>query len=231
MTAASWRMRTLGGMDIAVVANAMERGTALVVELKNTSYEGKTYKITPWKKMSFDDVVIETRMLTVSVKTPFWTVNITSKPIYGLVQPVLNATHTHGHWAIDQRRFDIAMEGAFPQPDAHGIVGQSYQDSVKRMGKLDTYGYRQIRNGDFSTVHGKFNSDGILPTMTTSAQAEGAIEGVYTDYKLSDMLSTDFKYSQYHKFVQSPKQELVKRAASTSEYEGQMGWFMTQRGE
>ena len=33
--------------------------------------------------------------------------------------------------------------------------------------------------------------------MTTSAQAEGAIDGVYTDYKLEQFYLTAFRYSRY----------------------------------
>merc|ERR1711988_689744 len=144
---------------------------------------------------TFDDTTIETRMLTVSVQTPAWTINVTSNPIYGLVQPLLNSTHTHGHWAVDQRRLDIAVAGSFPQPNAHGIIGQSYKDSMVRNGKLDKYGAEQIRDGEDRSIESKFDSDGMLPPLTTSAQAEGAIEGVYTDYKLPDLFSTDFLYT------------------------------------
>lgn len=72
-------------------------------------------------------------------------------------------------------------------------------------------------------MHGKFDSDGMLPPMTTKAQAEGAIEGVYTDYKVSGVLSTRFNYSRFDKMAQAPKQKTVKRTASTSEYEGGKG--------
>ena len=40
--------------------------------------------------------------------------------------------------------------------------------------------------------------------MMTSAQAEGAIEGVYTDYKLPSTFSTDFKFSRYALIARAP---------------------------
>ena len=61
----------------------------------------------------------------------------------GLVPPLLNDTHIHGRWEEDQKRFDISIKGAFPQPDAHGVIGQSYQDTRVRNGKLDTYAIEQ----------------------------------------------------------------------------------------
>ena len=70
-------------------------------------------------------------------------------------------------------------------------------------------------------------SDGVLPPFTTSAQAEGAIEGVYTDYRLKYTSSTNFTYSRFDKrpsLVERlrPKFSLFGkwRAASSSEWEG-----------
>ena len=37
----------------------------------------------------------------------------------------------------------------------------------------------------------------MLPQLTTSAQAEGAIEGVHTDYKLDAPFSTGFAFSTF----------------------------------
>jgi len=61
------------------VAESTASPSAEMVELKQ------------WEQRSFDDVRISTRMLTASVETPAWRVNITAKPIYGLVPPLLNA--------------------------------------------------------------------------------------------------------------------------------------------
>ena len=179
----------------------------------------------PWQRLVFDDVSIETRMLTVSVESPMWTVNITSKPIYGLVQPLLNETHVHGHWQEDQRRFDILIHGTFPQPDAHGIVGQSYRDTSVRNGKLDEYGIDA-----FGGTTTQPDSEGMLPPLTTSAQAEGAIEGVYTDYRLHNMWSTDFVFSKF-RLAAMPTTGLGaigKRTASTTEWDGKR-WMGTKR--
>lgn len=60
----------------------------------------------------------------------------------------------------------------------HGIIGQSFDGSqVMVSGKHDNYG-----NG---------------PEFTTSAQAEGAIEGNYKDYIVSSPFSTTFKYNRF----------------------------------
>jgi len=107
-------------------------------------------------------------------------VNATREPIYNLV-------HGASHW-----RFDIAMRkldgtifakefgdssaSCFP----HGIIGQSYDgDNMAVSGKTDDYTNRV--------------------EVTTTAMAEGAIEGSAADYALSGAFDTGFKYSRFAK--------------------------------
>ena len=61
---------------------------------------------------------------------------------------------------------------------AHGIVGQSFGFTSKVDGKVDNY-----------TLDDK--------EVTTAAQAEGAIEGVYTDYRIKSWFDTKFKFSLF----------------------------------
>ena len=117
---------------------------------------------------------------------------------------------SHAHrWDEDQRRLDLSIHGDFPQVDAHGIVGQSYTSASVRHGKLDVYAIEEGGRAGAAT--------GPLKPMTTSAQAEGAIEGVYTDYKLAGFLNTEFKYSRYLRAATVKSGATEKRAASTSE--------------
>ena len=61
----------------------------------------------------------------------------------------------------------------------HGLIGQSYDgDAFGVDGAQDDY-----RNGG--------------EEMSTSAQAEGAIEGAAKDYKLAGSFATDFKFSRF----------------------------------
>jgi len=61
----------------------------------------------------------------------------------------------------------------------HGLIGQSYDgDDMGVDGAQDDY-----RNGGTE--------------MSTSAQAEGAIEGTGADYKLESAFATNFKYSRF----------------------------------
>lgn len=60
----------------------------------------------------------------------------------------------------------------------HGVVGQSF-------------------DGSLIAVSGKQDSYGDAPEFTTTAQAEGAIEGNFTDYVMSSPFATSFKYDRF----------------------------------
>jgi len=213
-----------GGEEYYLHVDAMHKGEMVVIaEVPNFR------KLGPWSKLSLgDDLKIETRELTATVTTSTWSVNVTSKPIYGLVAPYTNDTYEsyHGRWQPFQRRLDISIKGDFPQPDAHGIIGQSYRDEQKRHGRLDEYLIERDDAGLFA------NADGQLPPMTTSAQAEGAIEGVYTDYKLSADKKTNrlgtFKYSRYRYPKSAKTTSTLQRAAYTNERAGVGGQGETE---
>ena len=98
----------------------MKKGELTVHVLPKGGASMQTLAVKPWQRLAFDDVKIETRMLTASVESPAWTVNITSKPIYGLVHPLLNETHVHGHWAEDQKR--LRRLGSKASPSRQGSV-------------------------------------------------------------------------------------------------------------
>ena len=182
----------------------------------------------PWERQTIDNVRIETRMLTAVINTSMWEVNVTSKPIYALVAPFTDDTYEsyHGRWEPDQRRLDISIHGAFPQPDAHGVIGQSYQDNTRvRNGKLDHYAIEQASAATAQTLFNA-SSTGRLPPMTTSAQAEGAIEGVYSDYRVKAPCETAFTFSRYERTpVLSPAGTVLQTvfAAASEQWDGTRG--------
>ena len=66
-----------------------------------------------------------------------------------------------------------------------GIIGQSFDgNKIAVSGRLDQYGLPTDKKGGSSD-------------FTTSAQAEGAIEGVHTDYMLPSPFATAFKYERF----------------------------------
>ena len=73
----------------------------------------------------------------------------------------------------------------------------------------------------------------MLPPLTTSAQAEGAIEGVYTDYQLHNALSTEFVFSKFRLTAVPTKGlgAIGKRTASTTEWDGKRWVAKTPKPE
>ena len=143
--------------------------------------DGAASHLGRWGHLDVDEIQIRTQMLSLSVREPRWQVNLTAKPVYGqigLERP---------WWQSMKKRLDISISGAFPQPDAHGIVGQSYRDGSVRDGKQDVY------EAEASRV----NELGMAPQLTTSAQAEGAIDGVHTDYRLASPFATNWTFSRF----------------------------------
>ena len=77
----------------------------------------------------------------------------------------------------------------------HGIVGQSFDGSKLAVsGKQDDYG-----NG---------------PEFTTSAQAEGAIEGTHKDYIVSAPFATAFKYARFEATTPIAPRDVSKLAGA-----------------
>ena len=88
------------------------------------------------------------------------------------------------------RRIDVQMtprvaESQFSVPP-HGMIGQSW-------------------DGDNKAVFGEEDEFPVRGEYTTSAMAEGAIEGVPTDYLMSSPYATDFKYSRFGLAHASPR--------------------------
>ena len=80
-----------------------------------------------------------------------------------------------------RHRIDISISArgdAIASDRPHGIVGQSFAARHRRDGKKDHYPW----SGYF----------------TTSAQAEGAIEGTASDYEVASIHSTEFAYSRFN---------------------------------
>jgi len=91
---------------------------------------------------------------------------------------------------------DIAIRRIAKDPRAlssHGVIGQSFDPKhrIAKDGKTDDYSTDEV---------------------TTTAQAEGAIQGVYTDYMVAAPFQTTFKYSLFD------AQPEKATAASKAEY-------------
>ncbi len=126
------------------------------------------YFLSHFKQRRVGDVELNTKELSVKIRTPHWEVGVTTRPIFGALKP-------------NQRRLDVSIrEIAIDAAVApHGLIGQSFDhDGVGVDGNMDAY------TGDEFTTH---------------AQAEGAIEGVWTDYMMAEPFATSFRFSRFGK--------------------------------
>jgi hypothetical protein len=111
-------------------------------------------------------------MSTVKIEMPEWRVTIRNKPVYDRIA----GPHHRLDISIEQKVSDANM-----MVEPHGIVGQSFDgDDKPRNGKVDVYPDRHIA-GEF----------------TTTAMAEGAIEGKASQYEMSSKYATVFAFSRF----------------------------------
>eukprot|EP00967_Tisochrysis_lutea_P075710 scaffold102096_cov31-Tisochrysis_lutea.AAC.1 len=122
------------------------------------------------------------------VVTEEWDVRILARPVYDQIQ---GPTH----------RLDLALKPLVAERDLsawpHGIIGQSFDgDNLPINGKQDDY--------SGSLVH-------------TTAMAEGAIEGVATDYQVAHPFETHFKYSRFDSTMASSRPRTMAHFRSYEE--------------
>lgn len=105
---------------------------------------------------------------------------------------------------LDDRKDDSAKFGrsTLGRTAPHGIVGQSF-------------------DGSLIAVSGKQDKYGDAPEFTTTAQAEGAIEGVFTEYVVPAPFTTSFKYSRFDaKGVVAPRNVTTLTGVKTAGVKG-----------
>ena len=128
------------------------------------------FVMAPHEKHECDEMRLEVDMATFYLQTPEWKFKITSQPVYGRM--------SGPHHRLDVTTTLLADENVLKP---HGLLGQSFDgDDRPRHGRLDVYPSRDVP-GNF----------------TTTAMAEGAIDGVAKDYALASPRSTAFRYSRF----------------------------------
>jgi len=170
-----------------------------------------------WKEWWKDGIRVYYKQSSIFVRGGGWEVNFTRKPIYNQV-----TGSSKWHFDISMRMldgqtgFEIHHGQASTTCLPHGVIGQSYDsDDLAVDGATDNYAHDNMAS----------------PVVTTSAQAEGAIEGKAANYITSSRFNTSFQYSRFHRQPsdtcaprdvallsgkKSKKDQLLK-AASTSE--------------
>jgi hypothetical protein len=111
------------------------------------------------------------------VSTGEWEVSATSKPFPN--------PRAHPGKALLNLDFRPLYDADHDVVAPHGLIGQSFDGSNLRVdGRVDDYSGAEL---------------------TTSANAEGAIEGVGSDYKMASRFETQFKYSRFGALAASPR--------------------------
>ena len=137
-----------------------------------------------WKQWWEDGVRVYYKQATIFVRAHGWEVNATRHPIYNHVSGPSKWRFDFAMRYLDGTGFDKLHGNQSKTCFPHGIIGQSWDgDKLGVDGKIDDYTYSR----DNSVV-------------TTSANAEGGIEGTLNDYLLKGPWDKDnFQYSRYDK--------------------------------
>ena len=134
------------------------------------AYHRQTFSMSPHVDRYCDEILLSVDVSTLTIRTPDWLFKISARPVYD--------SHTG-----PTRRLDFACEfhGNETAVRPHGLIGQSYDGKAqRRTGKTDVY------PTPYANV-----------SFTTSAMAEGAIDGVPDDYVLTDAESIAFRFSRF----------------------------------
>ena len=124
----------------------------------------------PFHRAQCDDVNATMAYSSLTVETGDWTIKISPQPVHDRISGPL-------------RRIDVSLqlnvpEGAMPVAP-HGILGQAYDaDGLAVSGNQDVY----PKTGE---------------EFTTSAMAEGALEGTADDYLMDSPFAFQFPYARF----------------------------------
>lgn len=125
------------------------------------------FNLGPHSEKNCDELAVKMELSSILLTTPEWLVKVIGQPVYDRV-------------AGPEHRLDITISPRLRPTAVHGIVGQSFGDVHPRQGRLDEYP--------------PLDTEGVF---TTSAMAEGAIDGEAREYEMSDVYGVSFKYSLF----------------------------------
>lgn len=152
--------------------------------------------VRPWNALRLmhhcDELGFELAWNTLTVRTPEYLINVTVKPVFGRLEGP--TTRLDLQLALNKPENKLAAP-------PHGIIGQAWDgDDLPISGKLDDYP-KPALNPDMSAPTGIH--------FTTSAMAEGAIEGEANDYRIATPFETHFRFSRFHAAPGSPPRNLT----------------------
>jgi len=176
MSAAYWVVRTIAGRVLRAEYNATSKDGGVVYE---EGHRGVRIRESQ-PPLIIDNIHIEliSKKLSVTISGK-WRLSATRSAF-----PFGNLPKNKNKQLLDiqvEALYDADHDKVAP----HGIFGQAY-------------------DGDSVGISGKLDKD-KSPESTTTAQAEGAIEGTWVDYKLASPFSTDFKFSRFDALAAKPR--------------------------
>ena len=146
----------------------MINGTCSKVNSPNPS----KFTLGPHNAKVCDNLVLKTAHSSATISTTEWEITVTGQPIYSRI----DGPHRRIDLELKQKVSDHEFK---LQP--HGLVGQSFDgDDAARHGRLDAY-----------------PPPNATAEFTTSAMAQGAIDGVAAEYVMGSRYATSFKYSAF----------------------------------
>ena len=132
-----------------------------------------------WHGYAKDDLNLLMKQSTLYLRCAGWETNVTRKPIYNKISGPSNWRFDMTIRPLDDTGITKNGRSEYKKAAPHGLVGQSYDnDGISVSGKIDLYETTVVK---------------------TTAMAEGAIEGVASDYEMIYPYSTVFKYSRFSK--------------------------------
>jgi hypothetical protein len=197
-----WNHRIVHGTKMAAVYVVVRTtsGRWLHVEYNATSKDkyAAVYQVDrPTAYLGDDDLPLIVDNVKVVVQSKKLTVRIDGKWLFSATR----SAFPFGKLEANRKKqlIDLQVQALYDADNdvvaPHGIFGQAY-------------------DGDGTGVHGKRDLDRSAET-TTAAQAEGAIEGHWTDYKLETPFSTYFKFSRFNSNAALPRDVTVLDGART----------------
>ena len=135
--------------------------------LVNGTCKRHYFKIGKWGRKQCDRLSVEMTFSTATFTLGNWTVTARGNHVYNWISG-------------PKHRIDVSFSARGDAPVrslAHGIIGQSFASAEPRYGLRDEY----PKAGEF----------------TTSAMAEGAIEGEAAMYEMPSPYSTQFAFSRF----------------------------------
>ncbi len=184
-TDVAFRVRSASGRQYGVTASASNVAFSVVDVASQRTVKNV---VGVWKQWWEEGLRVVMKQSTIYVRANGWEVNATRHPVYNYVAGPSKWRYDFAIRSLDDTPFEFSHGRTSPSCFPHGVIGQSWDgDNVGINGRMDDYKY-----------------DSGHAVVVTSANAEGAIEGIADDYALASPFDVSgFKYDRFDKNASS----------------------------